>query len=149
MRNSIRFYQSLNLLKHSYTLSNKSFLNKIILKSNSNTGYTMAVLKKGVFLNKSLYVPRLFQGFLKIFYNTQIGLIAHNTLNTSIGNEDADSGLITDLTHSYATGLKKNNTPNVLVTKNLLFNRFFLQNMHITKQLRKIIIMSVLISFKK
>lgn len=154
LRNYARFTQSLNLLNHTLTLSSKLYVKKIstslkgsnISKVNDSF-FSLTTVKKKLYFNKSLYFLQQIKGLNSIFNNTHVGFINFNNIKGI--NEIFNFGLSTDFKSYYPLELV--NTLGIdklrLIYWHAVLKRLLLMNMCFLKNIRKILILTLLLKF--
>ena len=154
LRNSTRFYQSLNILPYTSTLTSLAFTQKFYTKdlyqaSTSIWGYNYntASISKKFFFNKALFNRSTHIGLDKLFFAIRIGFIFTESSSVALLNATR-LGLLSDSNHQYSSSLVGDNVKRRDIYT-LFYKRLFLHNSAFILSLRKIIIITLLYNVKQ
>lgn len=154
LRNYNRFLQALSTLNITLTLSSKLFYKKVVNKNALSitqlpqpSPFTFTSIKKKLFFNKGLFKKDFIIFGKVLFKNTHVGFInANNTNLTSVS--EFKMGLITDFKNYYP--FKTNlNVKSWRLTLLSLHNSSLRLSLLLTKELRKILVLTMLMTIRK
>ena len=152
-RQNARFFQSLNVLNYSLTLSDAGFSYKIsykaLLDKLHTSGINFTSITKRIFWNSSLYILSNSFSYKSVFFNTQLGFMSFNS--PKLFNKNIiTSGLINDSSSSlqYSMQLTKTNTIKTNILRKLRL-RLLTANLLFIKMLRRLIVCAININLIK
>ena len=154
LRNSMRFYQSLNILNYTSTLTSLAFTQKFYVKdlyqagaSIWNYNYNTASISKKFFFNKTLFNRTTCAGLDKLFFAIRIGFIFIESSSLALLNT-IRLGVLSDSVHQCSSSMVEDSVKRQNVYLNF-YKRLFLCNMTFALSLRKTIILALLYNTKQ